>query len=210
MILLCQPILSYLNKFSGCVTEWRSFWQLFFHTVDSVQNLHPTNKLIYLRESFKGQPLNMIKHLPLIESSYSLAINILSDEYGNENTIIKSLYNSFLSIKPCDSLLKDLRRFLDKVSQILLQLSSLTVVNIQSVLVVIEKRVSFWLTKKLVSLELNNTNLSINSILRCLRDNIKIKELSQDAKFDSKDSFFTMHLTHFNKTSEFKELSWAT
>lgn len=153
--------------------------------VDSVPNLHPINKFIYLKESLVGPLLNLIKNLPLLESNYVTAINLFSKEYNDNNVVVKKLFSQLLALRLCDNSLKDLRPFLDEVFQILSQLETLTIVNIRNILVIIEKKVSFWITEKLVQQEYLNTTLDIDSILGCLRTSIKIKEQSYKIRYDS-------------------------
>lgn len=171
-----------LPKFLGNLTEWNAFWQHFQHAVGTVAEhiISPINKLIYLKDCLSGSPLNMIKHLPLVHSSYNIAVQILEKEFANNSRVIKTLFDNLLSIKVCEDNLIDLRRFIDELSQILLQLISVTTVDVRNVLVIIQKKLPFWLVEKLVSFELENQEvITIYSVLECLRSAVRVKEHTQ-------------------------------
>ncbi|XP_068633570.1 uncharacterized protein [Battus philenor] len=72
-----------INKFKGNYADYKSFIQLFNAAIDSNDKLQQIHKLCLLQGYLEGEPLDLIKNLPLISESYTEAKNILEQRYHN-------------------------------------------------------------------------------------------------------------------------------
>ena len=77
-----------LPKFDGTCTGWYEFWDVFCSAVDR-HDLDEVNKLAYLKAQISGDAKQLIKHLPMTNNSYSLAVQILKATF--ENKLLMSL-----------------------------------------------------------------------------------------------------------------------
>lgn len=83
-----------LPKYSGKVSEWIAFHDLFVSLVHNRQSLPDAEKHYYLRSSLDGEPLSLIKHLPVDAANYEVAFKLLKDRYHN----VRLLADSYLEI----------------------------------------------------------------------------------------------------------------
>lgn len=67
-------------------------------------------------------------------------IHILVSEFRNDNRVVKTLYEKLIFVLFCKNNIK-LRQFFDELSHILLQLLSLSVVDVMYIFVIVEKKV---------------------------------------------------------------------
>ena len=73
-----------LITFKGEFDEWSAFWSSLRNNVDSTDDLEPSEKLSYLLQSVDGEPKEMIKGFPNTDQNYVVAVNLLTERYGDE------------------------------------------------------------------------------------------------------------------------------
>ena len=76
-----------LPRFSGCVTEWYSFWDK-FNAVVHDSSLPEVTKFTYLQCVLRGEALDAIKGLATTAESYQVARDILVKRFGRKERII--------------------------------------------------------------------------------------------------------------------------
>ena len=76
-----------LPRFSGCVTEWYSFWDK-FNAVVHDSSLPEVTKFTYLQSVLRGEALDAIKGLATTAESYQVARDILVKRFGRKERII--------------------------------------------------------------------------------------------------------------------------
>ncbi|XP_050503546.1 uncharacterized protein LOC126882616 [Diabrotica virgifera virgifera] len=79
--------------YHGEPSKWVSFYQLFSSIIKDNQTLTKAQKLIYLKSSLRGEPLNLIDSLDVTNENFDLAIDILERKYDNCLAIINSHIN---------------------------------------------------------------------------------------------------------------------
>jgi len=77
-----------LQKFSGEVMKFRSFWESFESSVDSNPILSTIDKFNYLRALLEGNAAQSIQGLALTETNYKAATDILQKRFGKTQQII--------------------------------------------------------------------------------------------------------------------------
>lgn len=89
-----------LKTFNGSPEQWLSFHSLFESSVHKNVSLSETEKLQYLLTSVQGEPLNLVKNLPIIPENYSVAWDILQNRYKNNRKIIIHYVNHIIDLPP--------------------------------------------------------------------------------------------------------------
>ena len=79
-----------LPSFSGEITEWYSFIELFDSLIHANGNISNVNKFFYLKASLKGDALNIIESLNTTDANYNEARQLLKDRYENKKSIIQT------------------------------------------------------------------------------------------------------------------------
>ena len=67
----------HINKFSGDVTRFQSFWESFDSAVNNNLTLSATDKFNYLKALLEGQAASAIQGLSLSQSNYGVALELL-------------------------------------------------------------------------------------------------------------------------------------
>ncbi|XP_071530438.1 uncharacterized protein [Panulirus ornatus] len=92
-----------LPKFSGELTQWHSFWDLFVAMVDD-STLPAISKFTYLQALLEGEAKSVIQGLSLTAVNYAVACNLLKERYGKPERIvfahIQALLGLSLPFKP--------------------------------------------------------------------------------------------------------------
>ncbi|UYV66842.1 hypothetical protein LAZ67_4003054 [Cordylochernes scorpioides] len=89
----------YLPIFSGELSQWLSFKDLFLVTIDKNTTLSDIQKLQYLHSSLKGDAARIIKGFPITENNYNQAWKTLIERYDNKREIIFSQLDKIFKIK---------------------------------------------------------------------------------------------------------------
>jgi hypothetical protein len=117
-----------LPKFSGKVTEWSSFWDLYNTAIHSNASMSKVNKFNYLFSLLEGNAARSIKGLTLTSANYDAAIEILHERFGKSQQIIAAHMDQILQISAClDGRTTQLRSVYDKISVHVRGLASLGV-----------------------------------------------------------------------------------
>ncbi|UYV63214.1 hypothetical protein LAZ67_2003462 [Cordylochernes scorpioides] len=88
-----------LPVFSGEMSQWLSFKDLFLVTIDKNTTLSDIQKLQYLHSSLKGDAARIIKGFPITENNYNQAWKTLIERYDNKREIIFSQLDKIFKIK---------------------------------------------------------------------------------------------------------------
>ncbi|UYV77376.1 hypothetical protein LAZ67_15000774, partial [Cordylochernes scorpioides] len=88
-----------LPVFSGEMSQWLSFKDLFLVTIDKNTTLSDIQKLKYLHSSLKGDAARIIKGFPITENNYQQAWKTLIERYDNKREIIFSQLDKIFKIK---------------------------------------------------------------------------------------------------------------
>ncbi|UYV81292.1 hypothetical protein LAZ67_20000677 [Cordylochernes scorpioides] len=88
-----------LPIFSGEMSQWLSFKDLFLVTIDKNTTLSDIQKLQYLHSSLKGDAARIIKGFPITENNYTQAWKTLVERYDNKREIIFSQLDKIFKIK---------------------------------------------------------------------------------------------------------------
>lgn len=84
-----------LPSFDGNIEAWASFFDVFSASIDRNENLTPVQKLQYLRSTLTGNAAACIAALPMTDSSYHAAIELLKKKFDSPRRVI---------LKHCDAI----------------------------------------------------------------------------------------------------------
>ena len=101
----------HINKFSGDVTRFRSFWESFDSAVYKNPTLLAIDKFNYLKALLEGQAASAIQGLSLSESNYGAALELLQQRIGWTQQILSAYMDELLKLPWCSG---------DKVTQLVL------------------------------------------------------------------------------------------
>ena len=91
--------------------------------MDVRDDLERSTKFIYLAQSLKGEPKEMISGLAITDENYSIAIHILRDRYDNATRQTNVLLQKFHSLPTPKHNPKDLQNFLTEYRKVKTQLA---------------------------------------------------------------------------------------
>ncbi|XP_049871362.1 uncharacterized protein LOC126370525 isoform X2 [Pectinophora gossypiella] len=89
-----------IPTFTGKYTEYKTFIGIFNAVVHKDKRLEKIQKFYYFQMFLQGEPYNLIKNLPMLESSYDEALKIIDERYNNEFKIKMEHLNLLLDIQP--------------------------------------------------------------------------------------------------------------
>ena len=99
----------HLQKFSGCPSEFRTFWDSFQAAVDSNTDINDVEKMNYLRGLLNGPAAAIIAGLALSSANYTVAVKLLHERFGNRQLVINSHMESLLKLS-CVSSMVDIKK----------------------------------------------------------------------------------------------------
>ena len=115
-----------LGKFSGDVTGWTTFWDIFKLAVHENTDLSKIDKFHYLNSSLEGTDSKAIQGLGLTEGNYDSAIAMLKECFGDPQAIIAAHMDELLKLPDCTADRPSaLRNFYDRMTVHTRGLSSL-------------------------------------------------------------------------------------
>lgn len=85
------------QPFDGAYDNWNRFSQMFTKLIGK-EKLDSIDKLYYLNQSLKGEPLQLIKHLPMSEDGFENAWKLLRENYEVRRHIVNSQFKTFFSM----------------------------------------------------------------------------------------------------------------
>lgn len=86
--------------FSGIMTEWQGFEDLFKSILSHAPDLPDVERFEYLKTSLEGEALSLISHLSLTSTNYHSAWDILKARYGNKRDLARIHLDALLA-KQC-------------------------------------------------------------------------------------------------------------
>ncbi|KAJ8718981.1 hypothetical protein PYW07_016537 [Mythimna separata] len=99
-----------LGRFDGNPMDWVSFYDLFLSLVHDRPNLPETEKHYYLRSCLSGEPLTLVKHLPVDAKNYEVALGLLRDRYQNTRLLADTYLEQIVSLPNISSTMEGLRQ----------------------------------------------------------------------------------------------------
>lgn len=107
-----------LPTFDGEFEKWHSFRDSYLSMVHNNTSLSDVDKFNYLKSSLSASALNIINSLPLSNSNYNIAWNLLTNRFDNKKLLIQQHLKSFFDME----MLKkenysDLRSLIDNSSR---------------------------------------------------------------------------------------------
>ncbi|XP_072380581.1 uncharacterized protein [Diabrotica undecimpunctata] len=88
-----------INKFSGNLHEFPSFFQTFNSIIDADDSLTDIEKFIYLKSLLTHDALKVVDNIPLSGENYSLVRETLEKRYTDHNLIVKQLITNIVDTK---------------------------------------------------------------------------------------------------------------
>lgn len=83
--------------FSGVITEWQGFDDLFNSILSHAPDLSAVEKFEYLKTSLEGEALTLVSHLSLTAPNYLSAWEILRTRYGNKRDLSRIHLDALLA-----------------------------------------------------------------------------------------------------------------
>jgi len=83
--------------FSGVMTEWQGFEDLFKSILSHAPELPDVERFEYLKMSLKGEALSLVSHLALTATNYTSAWEILRFRYGNKRDLARVHIDALLA-----------------------------------------------------------------------------------------------------------------
>lgn len=107
-----------LPTFNGQADCWIQFHSLFENAVHKNESISNIEKFSYLLSSLVGEPLSLIKSLPLTQANYHIAWQALIKRYHNSRLLISLHVNNLLDLQPVTNLsAKHMRIFLSRYNE---------------------------------------------------------------------------------------------
>lgn len=114
-----------LPKFSGEITKWPNFWQLFKVNVHDNKSVAAVTKLSYLKAQLHGEALRSVESLETTAENYEKAVTKLQERFGNTKIILDRHDRELREIRPSKSDPKSLREMIDAIENHLISMKNL-------------------------------------------------------------------------------------
>lgn len=163
--------------FSGNLTEWQGFEDLFKSILSHVPDLPEVECFEYLKTSLEGEALALISHLPLTAINYKTAWDLLKSRYGNKRDLSRIHLEAILApyvIKSNNAM--SIKNFVNNISEHTAALDNLEFVTRQwSPLLVhiFEKHLDVDLRGKWELTVGEKHNPQVNDFLNFLRSHVR-------------------------------------
>uniref|UniRef100_A0A1B0DGS0 Uncharacterized protein n=1 Tax=Phlebotomus papatasi TaxID=29031 RepID=A0A1B0DGS0_PHLPP len=107
-----------IGKFSGQLTEWKSFYEMFVHIIHKDPRLHDTEKFSYLLSYLEGEAKGVVAHLSPTGDHYQAALELLKKRYDNKRGVTFQYVNILLDSKKVEFRnAKDIIALHDKINE---------------------------------------------------------------------------------------------
>ncbi|XP_069178943.1 uncharacterized protein [Procambarus clarkii] len=101
-----------IPTFSGNENEsWDDFWSKFVDAVDSKANIPQTTKFTYLQGLLRNEALKVISNITLTSDGYTLAVQVLKNNYDNKKRTITILVQKLLDLPSANNSTDSLQTF---------------------------------------------------------------------------------------------------
>jgi hypothetical protein len=115
-----------LKTFSGDVSQWVSYINLYDATVHQNASLPSVIKMQYLLSSLSGEPQNLVKSLNISAANYPIAYQLLRDRYHNTRRLSTLHLNAILDLPNLsEGNIRALRQFINLFTEHTQSLSAL-------------------------------------------------------------------------------------
>ena len=114
-----------LKKFTGIISDWPSFWQLFEALIHSRSDIEPIIKFNYLRNYLSGEPEELIRSLRLTAENYQPAVQLLLNRYGDSGKLRKLYVKKLEKLRTPKYELSSLKTFSASIRCIFAELRSI-------------------------------------------------------------------------------------
>ncbi len=111
------------RKFHGDPAEFPRWMSSFMSNINSDRKMPAQMKLDQLLAAVEGPPKGAVQGLTYTAASFQIAIDILTERFGQVHLIVESLQNQLLSLQLVSTRAVDLRIFFDKLNVIIRQLA---------------------------------------------------------------------------------------
>ncbi|MCP3663366.1 MAG: DUF1759 domain-containing protein [Gammaproteobacteria bacterium] len=111
-----------LRKFRGDPAEFPGWMNSFMFNVNSEGGIPGEMKLDQLLAAVEGAPKEAIQGLSYTAGSFQIAVDILTERFGQMHLIVESLQNQLMGLQLTSSRATDLRIFFDRLNMLLRQL----------------------------------------------------------------------------------------
>ncbi|KAJ8979676.1 hypothetical protein NQ317_001076 [Molorchus minor] len=179
--------------------------KMFLAVIDKNVDLSSIQKLFYLRNYLRGEALELIVNLPLVNDSYVEAIKLLNDRFDNQTMIINSHIYTLLDIPNVQKgTSAKLREFVSKIKQQLSALKNLgqDVEKWNMILICILSKKLDSFTNRSYQLDRDSTTLpTVDEFLQYLEN--RATALEAVTLPDNKD--IKEKVCHVAKSHKFKE-----
>ena len=120
-----------IEKYSGDISQWQYFWGQFDTAVNSNHNLTKTDQFSYLRSYLTGAAANVVAGLPLTDSNYEFATQLLQKRFGRKDLVVNAHMTKLLNLNPVKNVsdIKPLRYLYDNCEIQIRSLASMGVVS---------------------------------------------------------------------------------
>jgi hypothetical protein len=112
-----------LKEFNGDLQNWSQFWQSFTATIDKT-SMDPVLKLTYLVNLLTGKAADEIRGYQLTAENYSIVVDQLKKRYGDDRSLINSLYAELRNLPVSGNKTAELRNTLQSIERICRQLEA--------------------------------------------------------------------------------------
>ena len=114
-----------LPTFSGNITEWRPFWDLFSAMVDNQPDVPPVEKFSQLTTHLEGEAKGALQGLSLTAENYPLALNLLKKRYAKDERVLRILREELANLPAPKHNYLELDRFLMSYNRLTGQINAI-------------------------------------------------------------------------------------
>lgn len=115
-----------LPRFSGSITEWYSFRDLFKSLIERNNSIRDVQRLHYLNSSLSGEAKDLISTFEITDANYKVAWELLNKRFDNKRVIVLEHLTAILNITPStQGTASELKLIRDSVSRAINALKAL-------------------------------------------------------------------------------------
>ena len=178
-----------LPTFSGNLEEWLSFFDLFQASVHQNSILSACQKLQYLKSACKGDALKIIQSIPISDSNYEIALDLLKERYSNKRELINALIRKLMNMPSMSDSANSILQSIDIINECIRSLKVLKqdIIGFSDTLIVylitekLDKNTRCWWERSLKSEEVG----TLDNLLAFLKDHARTL---QNSKMSTKET----------------------